>query len=378
MNPLARDLDHILSHTAEVWELLRGKSIFVTGGTGFIGRWLLESFALANQRFDLRARMVVLSRNPAGFATTAPHLSRGAGISFVTGDVCRLDAAEIRVQLGRDQPSGYTFVIHAATEANAELNAERPLQMINTIVQGTHDALEFAREAGAHRVLLTSSGAVYGPQPTDVTHVGEQYAGAPICVDPDSAYAEAKRIAELMCVCFQKQHQIETVIARCFAFVGPFLPLDRHFAIGNFIGNACRDEPVVVRGDGTPFRSYLYAADLAIWLWILLVKGRASYPYNVGSEDGRPIRHIAEEVANVVGGVEVRVAQKPDSTKPPPRYVPSTKRAREELGLKEWVSLSSAIQRTWEYHVAAKQTSARADYVEADSKNSSNVYDGGR
>jgi dTDP-glucose 4,6-dehydratase len=352
-NPLADDLAHVLAHTdASVWAALRNQNIFVTGGTGFFGRWLLESFAYANATLALNAQLVVLSRNPERFLETAPNLGDDAGIAFVQGDVQDFSARSVRDALGDSAPERFGFVIHAATEASAKLNAENPLLMIDTIVQGTRATLEFAVATGARRFLLTSSGAVYGPQPPESTHVPEDYLGAPDQTNVGSAYGEGKRLAELLCVCFAKQHGIEPILARCFAFVGPLLPLDTHFAIGNFIRDALSGGAIRIGGDGTPFRSYLYAADLAIWLWTLLVRGEASRAYNVGSEDGRSIADMAHAVAAEQTGTAVEIARAADPSRPPQRYVPSTQRAREELKVEEWISLAESIKRTMSYHRA--------------------------
>ena len=347
MNPLAQDLEHILSHTGDLWESLRGQNIFITGGTGFFGRWLLESFAHVNAVRHLQAQVVVLSRDPERFRRIASHLADDAAISFVSGDVRTFTAESVRAQLGRTAPEQYRFVVHAATEASAKLNAENPLAMIETIVQGTRAALEFAVATRTQRFLLTSSGAVYGRQPAEVTHLPEDYNGAPDSTHPDSAYGEGKRLAELLCACFRKQHGIDPLIARCFAFVGPFLPLDAHFAIGNFIRDALRGGPIAVGGDGTPFRSYLYAADLAIWLWTILIRGTPGRPYNVGSEDDLTIGEIAEAVRDALGSqVRITTAKSPRTDAPVSRYVPATSRAQRELGLQQHVDLAEAIRRT--------------------------------
>ena len=347
VNPLAEDLDHILAHTSRVWDAVRGENVFITGGTGFFGRWLVESFAHANQQLRLNARMVVLSRDPHRFQVAAPHLGAAAGIDFVSGDVRSFNAAAVRTQLGTSKPSRYLFVIHAATEASARLNAENPLLMIDTIVEGTRAALEFAVQSGTKRFLFTSSGAIYGRQPSEMTHIPEDYTGGPDPTDPNCAYGEAKRLAELLCACYYRQHGIEPVIARCFALVGPFLPLDAHFAIGNFIRDALCGAPIQVNGDGTPRRSYLYAADLAIWLWTMLVQAPTIRPYNVGSEEDISIEELAHQIGKHVSGLaEVRVAQKPVQIRNPARYIPSTARAHAELELRQWISLPEGIDRT--------------------------------
>jgi dTDP-glucose 4,6-dehydratase len=141
------------------------------------------------------------------------------------------------------------------------------------------------------------------------------------------------------------------VTARLFAFVGPYLPLDANYAVGNFIGNVLRNEPVHISGDGTPFRSYLYASDMAIWLWTMLLRGQSHRTYNVGSADAVSIATLAETVVrNTIPDTPVVIAGTPQEGAPPQRYVPSVDRAEQELGLSALVSLADGIRRTYNWH----------------------------
>lgn len=339
-NPLRADLDHILAHTEGLWEELRGKRIFITGGTGFIGRWLLESFAWANDNLNLNASALVLTRNKELFQTKAPNLAENPAIQFHIGDVRDFD-----FPIGK-----FSHIIHAATSASAKLNAEDPLLMFDTIVEGTRHTLDFAVHCSAGKFLLTSSGAVYGKQPPGMTHIPEDYRGAPDPADPNFAYGEGKRAAELLCAIYAKKYGIESKIARCFAFVGPYLPLDIHYAIGNFIRDGLNGGPIQVNGDGTPYRSYLYAADLAIWLWTILFKGGSCQPYNVGSDEAISIAELAHTVAGCFDRpLEVKIAKSPDPNRPPERYVPSTKRVQKACGLSQNVGLSGGITKTIDF-----------------------------
>ncbi len=340
-HPLSRDLRHVFEHTAGLWEELREARIFVTGGTGFFGCWLLESFAFAREQLQLPATMTVLTRSPEAFRAKAWHLAWHPGIRLLEGDVRSFVFPKER----------FTHVIHAATDASASLNRDHPLVMLDTIVEGTRHTLDFALACGARRFLLASSGAVYGAQPPEITHIAETYGGSPDANDAKWAYGEGKRLAELLCAIYHRQFGLPCVIARCFAFVGPYLPLDIHYAIGNFIRDALRGGPVRIGGDGTPYRSYLYAADLAVWLWTILLRGTPCRPYNTGAERDLTIAELGHLVAATLGiPGNVTIARAPEPGALPERYVPSTARARQELSLRETIGLEEAIHRTAEFH----------------------------
>ncbi|WP_202412891.1 NAD-dependent epimerase/dehydratase family protein [Duganella lactea] len=316
-----------------VWEALRGQRLFITGGTGFIGCWLLEALLWGHEQLDLGLQLSVLSRRPEAFRAKAPHLANHPAVTLLAGDCA--DLSQVHGQ--------YDIVLHAATDVVSP--AADPLAVYHDIVNGTAQTLRLAERCGASRYLLTSSGAVYGAQPPGLTHVDEHYAGAPDPALPNSAYGQGKRVAEWLLACQrQRQPQLQTRIARCFAFVGPYMALDAQFAIGNFIRDARNGDPIRIGGDGTPYRSYLYAADLAVWLLTVLVQGDHQ-PYNIGSDQQLSIAELAHQVNATLGGrATVEIARAPSGA-PASYYVPAVQRAR-ALGLRPYTSLGDAITRT--------------------------------
>ena len=310
--------------------------IFLTGGTGFFGKWLLHSFAGLRDAYGLDVTMTVLSRDPERFLDASPEFAGQAGLDFVTGDVRSFTP-----------PAGqsFDFVIHCATSASAKLEQDDPDEMYSVITDGTRHVLDFMRQCSAKRLLFISSGAVYGSQPPTLSHVPETYEGVPL-----TAYGKGKKRSEQMCLkaaagCF------ECVIARPFAFVGPYLPLDTHFAIGNFIRDCLENRPIIIRGDGTPLRSYLYAADLIEWLWTILLRGEPARAYNVGSDDAISICDLAQLVRECAGTRnEIVVQGQKAEGVLPARYVPSIDRARKALDLSPCFSLSDAIHRTIDWY----------------------------
>jgi dTDP-glucose 4,6-dehydratase len=340
MNGLSqRDLDEMLDGTEEVWRSLRGARVFLTGATGFYGVWLLSAFAHARLRLGLDIALTVLTRSPEGARDKHGALLAAAGASLHAGDVRTFGF-----------PKGaFSHVIHGATSASAQLNTNAPHEMFDIIIDGTKRTLAFAKQAGCERFSLMSSGAIYGPQPSDVTHVPEHFGGGPDPLNVANAYAEGKRAAELVSAIEAKASGFALTVARGFAFVGPHLPLDTHFAIGNFLRDAMAGDTIRILGDGTPYRSYLYGTDLAAWIWTIAVKGRAGAAYNVGSDDGRPLKDVAACVARATG-VSVDIAKTAPEGVAPARYVPDVSLARTELGLVPRVGLEDAIERTLAFY----------------------------
>jgi nucleoside-diphosphate-sugar epimerase len=331
------DLAAILAATRGLWEPLRGRRIFMTGCTGTFGAWLLESLSYINRELNLRCSATVLSRRPDVFRAKMPHLFRDDLITMLHGDARAFFYPE----------DEFPFVICGATEASAKQQAEEPDEMLSTILAGTDHTLRFAARSGCKRLLLTSSGAVYGKQPPEIVNLPETYGGAPDPTDFNSVYAEGKRASELMCAVYAKQYGFEFSSARCYAIGGPHLPLDMHFALGNFIRDVLAGNPIRIGGDGTPARSFLYGGDLTIWLWTLLFRGAASVAYNVGSAHSVSILELAEAVRDVLNPTNtIEIAKQAIPGAPVARYVPSVEKAERELGLRETVSLRETIRRT--------------------------------
>ena len=295
------------------------RRLFITGGTGFFGKSML----------DLRLRMpgagwaatewVVLSRDPDVFRAANPQFAKVDGVKWIAGDVRDFTFPEGR----------FDAIIHAATSAVTTISDE---EQTSVILDGTRHVAEFAERCGCRTVLFTSSGAVYGPgtAPVDET--------APC--RPATAYGKGKLAAESLLL----ESGLDVKIARCFAFTGAYLNKDIHYAIGNFMRDCLAGNDIVINGDGTPQRSYLYADDLVEWLFAILERGEAGRPYNVGSDVAVSILELAETVRRVLGTKNDIVVKGAPQGGPPSVYVPEIGRAREELGLDVRIGLEEAIR----------------------------------
>lgn len=335
----ASDVAESVRMAETVWPELAESRLFITGGTGFIGRWLVSSILHANKTKRLGLRITVLTRAPNKFASEFPQWASDEALELITGDVRTFVFPTTK----------FTHVIHGATDTSADA-ASRPVELVDTIVGGTRHVLDLARESGARKFLLLSSGAIYGTQPADLLSLAETYSGAGDTTDVRSTYGQSKRVAEQLCTAFNTKHDLDTRIARCFSFVGPHMNFDGHFAIGNFIRDAANGGEIQIQGDGSPERSYLYGSDTSAWLLKILIEGKSGSVYNVGSDDAVTLVQLAERVAKHTSATKgVSILGSTDKSDPHSRYIPDISRARNELGLEVWTSLDESIRRTYQW-----------------------------
>lgn len=324
------------------WRELKGQRIFVTGGTGFIGKWLLATLLDAKEKLCLECDITVLSRDPSKFKLEWPSIA--AKVDWIKGDI-------------RDFATNseyFDVIVHAATDVFAQSN---PQDIFFTCLEGTRRVMNLAQRCDATRLLFVSSGAVYGPPPPGITHIPETYLGGPDQLLAASAYAEGKRASEWL-VANMGRDMVNVKIARVFAIVGPHLPLDMHFAIGNFLRDAMLDEEIVIQGDGTPHRSFLYAADMAAWLWTILLRGDPGRVYNVGADESLSISDLATRICLLLNRTpRLLVREKASLYEPVKHYVPDISRALKELGLPSPMSLDEAILRSANWYITRPQPS---------------------
>jgi len=333
------DLEEIFLQSECLLSHFRKARIFITGGTGYLGKWMIEFLDYARKRAHLDFELVLLSRNIQSFLRHYPHLEAEPWFSYIEGDVRSFAFPE----------GNFTHVIHAATDVVATIS---PLDTFDVTALGTRRVLEFAKERGAFEVLIASSGAIYGTFPKGVDRISERSLGRVDVTSARSAYGLGKLTSEWLGNTYTQQYGLRCKAARMFAQVGPYLDLDAQFAVGNFIRNVLDKKSLIIEGDGTPTRSYMYATDLIAWLLKIWLKGEPGAAYNVGSEEAISIRDLANLVVSIgsTDTLQVEVLGHAVAGSAPNYYLPDTSLAQRELGLSITTPLKEAIERTLNWH----------------------------
>ncbi|MDA9308786.1 NAD-dependent epimerase/dehydratase family protein [Amylibacter sp.] len=336
------DVDSVVSEVGDSWENLRNKSLLLTGGTGFIGKWLIETLIHANQQLSLNCNVTIPSRNPKEFFRKHPRILQCPRLNIV------------KVDLSHDQKvitGPYDFVIHGASDV---IIRKQPKEEFHDIIRSTQFVLDVSSSTNADcKFLLLSSGAVYGLAPPGEHYFKETHKSSLQMNNVQQAYAEGKRISEILCA-FEANanNRFHYNIARCFSFVGPYLSLNKQFAIGNFINDVLNDREICVNGDGTTLRSYQYASDLCTQLWKILLEGKSGETFNVGCDQAVSIRQLAEETIialNSPVGSKILGAQKCGSM--PLSYLPNIDKITDTFNYQNKINLRQAITKTASWHI---------------------------
>jgi nucleoside-diphosphate-sugar epimerase len=337
------DTSAVLKGRTELLKPLAGAHLAITGGTGFLGTWLLELIAALNTDYQFNTRVTVFSRSATDFVRRRPHLGGRKEFRFLEGDIRFLT----------ELPHETNYIIHAAALTDRRLFASNPTAVgeINSL-----GAVRLLRAASLledlRNVLLVSSGLVYGPQPLGLERINENYSGGFPCDNANAIYAESKRFSEAYAASFVSETKIPLVIARPFAFVGPYQSLELPWAVTDFIRDSLAGRPVKIMGDGSTVRSLMYASDFAYWTLAALVCGQSRHAYNIGSPEPVDLLSLARMITRhftPAPEILTRVGQSGHETT---RLVPCVEKARRELAVHLTVPLAEAIEKTINWHRA--------------------------
>jgi len=333
---IRQDCSRVLGERPVGLDALQGGVLLITGGTGFMGTWLTEMAAYLNDHHQFGLRLLLLSDRASQFAGRAPHLAARKDVQLIERNV--VNVTEI--------PEEVTWIIHAAADPDSRNHATDPLGTLRTTIRGTDALLQATvRLPNLHKILHVSSGLVYGLQPHEVPNLSESFVGGLDCTATSQAYAEGKRASEAVCAAYRTQFRLPILTVRPFAFLGPYQSLDRPWAANNFIRDGLRGGPIRIQGDGQSVRSYMYPADMALWLLTVLARGGPGAVYNLGSPHGITLIDLAQRIVSLLPEPVKIVTRMLGLNAPgPTRLVPDTSHGQETLGLEIKTDLESSIR----------------------------------
>jgi dTDP-glucose 4,6-dehydratase len=338
----SKDLNYVLLSKSIDWQLLDKKRILITGGSGFFGRWLIEVLLWVIKSLNINLHIIVLTRNIEKFYRNVPistNLTFKKNIQLIESDLCTINAEKF---------NNIDYIFHLASDSSPAKGVDWARNHFISSIIGVKNILEIAKSNSCSAVI-TSSGAIYNSIDSFFNNgYVEQFSSSKEYLAENNIYQISKRNIEAISSYYNEKYGTRVLLCRCFAFAGPYLPLDANYAFGNFIGSALMNRNICINGDGKAVRSYMYMSDLIIWLLSILQRGSSSRPYNVGSPHSVSIGELALRVKNLCNS-DIEIITNGGNF-PNSIYFPSIERASEDLSLAIGVNLNDAILNTFNWY----------------------------
>ncbi len=307
----------------------------ITGGAGFIGSHL------ADHLLGRGDQVVLLDDLSTGRVTNIEHLNDRTGAEFVLGSI--LDTELVDEAVAR-----VDAVFHLAAAVGVNLIGEKPLESLMTNIRGTETVIEMAHKYDK-RLLVMSTSEIYGKNTSDsLSEEDDRILGSPL--KSRWSYSEAKAIDEILAYTYWREKGLETVIIRLFNTVGPRQTGSYGMVIPRFVGQALRNEPITVFGDGNQTRCFCHVGDVVEGLVALSEHPEAfGKVFNLGGGEEVSIRELAERVIELTGSQSSLEFIPYDTAyeagfEDMERRVPNTTRAMQLVGFEPSASLDDIIR----------------------------------
>ncbi len=339
-NFIENDISKSLKKVVPKLEKLRGKTILITGGTGFVGSWTARALAWLNDEFDFKCQIILLARSPEKLEKLDAKLYKREDITFIRSDVRSI----------HNLPQNINYIIHSAATPDNRVHMSDPVSTMDVIAMGTKAVMEAAtRLVDLEAIVHISSGQVYGTESFNEETLNKNMLGGFLKNDIRSIYPEAKRHSETICLAYRSQYKLPIIIVRAFSFIGPYQDLNKPWAINNFMQEALNSQPMRIVGNGMPQRSYLYASDMATWLLAILASGTRGTTYNLGSSKGISLVEVTDEINSILfKEVDVMIQNLDDDSS---KFIPSIEHIKKELDVEEVFSFKEALEHTIKWNI---------------------------
>ncbi len=267
------DLRAIATASFLPWDVLQGSSLFISGATGMIGSFLIDTILFRNREFNLGCTVYALSRNREKALSRFAAWNDSPFLRIVEGDVNQKDLFP--------EGNSFDYILHLASNTHPVAYATDPIGTITANIIGTKNMLDLAVRCHARRFLFASSNEIYGENRGDQELFDESYLGYLDCNTLRAGYPESKRCGEALCQAYRKQESLDVVIARLTRSFGPTLQPSDTKAMSQFLRNGLNGNNIVLKSLGNQYYSYTYTADAVSGLLTVLLKGEDGLAYNV-------------------------------------------------------------------------------------------------
>ncbi len=322
---------------------LAGTTLLVTGGSGFLASYLLDSVAWFNDHLLPRpCRLISMDNLRSGKAERIAHLAARPEFRFVEADV----------SLPFDLGERVDWIVHGAGIASPTFYRRYPLETIDVNVAGTRQVLELARRGRMRSVVSLSTSEIYGDPDPRFIPTAEDYRGNVSCTGPRACYDESKRLGETLCAIYHAHYGVPVKVVRPFNVYGPGQRLDDRRIVPDLMAAAVRREPLVLYSDGRATRSFCYIGDFIRALWLILLSDANGEVFNAGNDEGEiSIRDLTLLVQELAGPPrpDVQFAASTDPhylTDNPQRRCPDLTKLRSRFPWRPQVGLAEGLRRT--------------------------------